>query len=120
MIPARLLTVSGEYVQLPNPPGDMEKRKYILSLVRCRMRWLAEQDLQSGHVPATADDQSGSWPDATTLASFDKQANLVAIAVPDDCADNVYVLGVHDGYPEWRPYEKPPSRQSYRVVLRGE
>jgi hypothetical protein len=102
MIPARMLTVSGEYVELPNPPGDIDKRKYVLALVRCRMGWLAEEDLQRGRVPATPENQSGSWPDATTLAGFDKQGNLVAIAVPYDCGDKVYVLGVHDGYPEWR------------------
>jgi hypothetical protein len=80
----------------------MEERKYLLALVRGRMRWLAAEDLQRGHVPATPDDESGSWPDPTTLARFDRDDNLIPIAIPYDCADKVYVLGVHQGYPEWR------------------
>ena len=49
------------------------------------------------------DDGPGTFADAPTLCSSDGKGNPVAIAVPYNCADEVFVLhSTKDGYPEWQ------------------
>jgi hypothetical protein len=95
---AKLMTIDGSFAELPSAPDG-----YILCLVKCRMRWLAPDDLLNHHIPPGLNESPGSFPDAAIIATSDGEGNRVAVAVPYDCADKVYVFQVHDGYPEWMP-----------------
>jgi hypothetical protein len=96
----KMRTISGELVAIPPAPTD--RGRCVMALVRCRMRWVPEQDLMRG-VIADDDEGGGTFGDAPTLASTDGEGNPVAIAVPYNCADEVFVLVTKDGYPEWQP-----------------
>jgi hypothetical protein len=102
----KLLTVSGELVDLPPSPEASGRRKHVLSLVRCRLRWVPEDDLISGRILSEDTELPASFAEAATLCSIDGQGNPVALPVPYDCATAAYVLAVHRGSPEWRPYRE--------------
>jgi hypothetical protein len=98
----RLLTVSGEYVDLPRVPEDAASRDYFLALVRCRMRWMTADELRRG--PPPADAEAGAFPDAATLCVFDNDGEPLAVPAPYDCGEQLFVFGISsDGMPEWRP-----------------
>jgi hypothetical protein len=67
---AKLMTIDGSFVELPSAPDG-----YILCLVKCRMPWLAPDDLLNHHIPPDLDESPGSFPDAAIIATSDGEGN---------------------------------------------